>query len=100
MYMLYLLCISHVPDLLVPQAIRPIYIKVTPLLGCVMFAQLSTIHTIIDGKNGSIIFPGKRRACQYQFMPDNTEDNSDIREAYEYEWHLFGNTQTYGKLFR
>ena len=58
------------------------------------------IQTIIDGKNGSIIFPGKRRACQYQFMPDNTEDNSDIREAYEYEWHLFGNTQTYGKLFR
>ena len=38
--MLYLLCISHVPDLLVPQAIRPIYIKVTPLLGCVVFAQL------------------------------------------------------------
>ena len=28
------------------------------------------------------------------------ENNSEIQEANEYEWHLYGNTQTYGKLFR
>ena len=28
------------------------------------------------------------------------EDNSEIRETYEYEWNLYGIMQTYGKLFR